>query len=159
MEKITIADYKPSHQTGIDQMMQGIEKEFTTPISSAQSTRINEVYLLPDHKFWVALHENRIVGTIGLSLFSNNNAVLKRMMVDKVYRGSHYNTATLLLQRSLAWAREHGFEHISLGTMEQFKAAQKFYLKHGFTEIKKEELPSDYNSNPIDTLFYSVLLK
>jgi N-acetylglutamate synthase-like GNAT family acetyltransferase len=156
VEKINIIDYKPEHQEGIEEMMTGIAKEFTIPITSPQSTRINEVYHLPDQKFWVALHENKIAGTIGLSLFSNNNAVLKRMMVDKNYRGKKYNTATLLLNTSMTWAKERGIKQIYLGTMEQFKAAQNFYTKQGFVKIKKEELPFDYSPNPIDSLFYKI---
>jgi len=156
--KIRITDYKPEYQEGINRMMSGIEKEFTLAITSQQSTRIHEVYRLPDQKFWVALHENKIVGTIGLHLFLNNTAVLKRMMVDKNYRGKDYKTATRLLNKSFTWAREQGVKQIYLGTMEQFKAAQRFYLKHGFTEIPKEELPADYTSNPIDVLFYKIKL-
>ena len=40
--------------------------------------------------------------------------------------------------------------------MDQFTAAKKFYLKNGFVEIKKEELPRDYSSNPMDTIFYKL---
>jgi len=86
-------------------MMSSIAKEFPISVTSPQSTRIKEVYHLPDQEFWVALHNNKIVGTIGLSLFSNNNAVLKRMMVDKDHRGKEYNTAVLLLNKSLDWAK------------------------------------------------------
>ena len=159
MEKIQIHDYKTEYQEGINLMMSGIEREFPISITSPQSTRINEVYHLPDQEFWVALHGDKIVGTAGLHLFSNNNAILKRMMVDKNYRGSEYKTATLLLEKSIEWAKSRDIRCILLGTMEQFKAAQAFYIKHGFTEIRKEELPSDYSPNPIDSLFYKIDLK
>ena len=86
MEGIRITDYNSDHQEEIDQMMVGIEMEFSIPITSPKSPRIYEVYQNSDHKFWVALYENKVVGTIGLSLFSNNNAVLKRMMVTKEFR-------------------------------------------------------------------------
>lgn len=159
MSRIIIADYDPSYQEGIDQMMKGIELEFPIPITSPQSTRIHEVYLLPDQKFWVALLDSTVVGTIGLSLFSDGCAVVKRMMVDKNYRGKNFLTATLLLNISFEWARNKGFRHIYLGTMEQFTAAQRFYLKNGFWEITKDELPPDYVPNPIDSIYYRTELK
>lgn len=158
MNAIKITDYDLSHQGGIDQMMVGIQAEFPVSITSPQSTRIYEVYQLSDQKFWVALCEERVVGTIGLSLFSNHKAVLKRMMVDKNFRGKTFNTATLLLEKTLNWAKQKGFKEIYLGTMEQFKAAQQFYLKTGFIEINKKDLPSDYDPNPIDTLFFKIKL-
>jgi len=152
---IITAEYKPEFQKGIDLMMQGIEKEFPIPITSSQSTRIHEVYHLPDQKFWVALHNDQLVGTIGLSLFKENFAVLKRMMVDKNYRGKQFNTASHLLNKSLDWAKDKGITKIYLGTMDQFHAAQNFYEKNGFQKIKKVELPASYAPNPIDTLYYT----
>lgn len=160
MIPVRIVEYNPGYQPGINQMMAGIEKEFPVPITGPQYTKIYEVYKFPDHKFWVALHGDKVVGTIGLTLFSNGVAILKRMMVAKDYRGKDsivngFNTAALLLNESLNWAKEKGFKQVSLGTMDQFKAAQSFYVKNGFREIKKEGLPAEYTSNPIDTLFYS----
>ncbi|PBQ32934.1 GNAT family N-acetyltransferase [Sphingobacteriaceae bacterium] len=154
MEPVRIINYSPEYQGSIDQMMKGIEKEFPLPITSPQSTRINEVYHLEDQKFWLALHEQKVVGTIGLSLFSNGEAVLKRMMVDKAYRGKGFETASLLLTKALDWGKKEGYSKIYLGTMDQFLAAQKFYLKNGFKAITKDQLPKDYSPNPIDTLYY-----
>lgn len=158
MGGIKITEYKPEFQNGIDQMMLGIQAEFPISITSEQSTRINEVYQLTDQKFWVAFYEDKIVGTVGLQLYANHKAVLKRMMVDKSYRGKINNTAGLLLEQSISWAKEKGVNEIYLGTMDQFVAAQKFYLNRGFTEINMEDLPPDYHSNPIDTLYYKIQL-
>ena len=158
MGGIKIAEYKPEYQEEINQMMLGIQDEFPVSISSPQSTRIQEVYHLTNQKFWVAFYQDKIVGTVGVQLYQNRKAVLKRMMVDKSYRGKIYNTAGLLLDQSINWAQEKGVQEIYLGTMQQFIAAQKFYVNRGFSEIKLEDLPEDYTSNPIDTLFYKICL-
>jgi N-acetylglutamate synthase-like GNAT family acetyltransferase len=158
MGGIKITEYKPEFQNGIDQMMLGIQAEFPISITSAQSTRINEVYQLTNQKFWVAFYEDKVVGTVGIQLFANDKAVLKRMMVDKRYRGKVNNTAGLLLEQSINWAKEKRVKELFLGTMDQFVAAQKFYLNRGFTEITLEDLPSDYHSNPIDSLYYRIHL-
>jgi N-acetylglutamate synthase-like GNAT family acetyltransferase len=154
VEEIKICDYHPRFQEGIERMMEIIQEEFEVSITSPQSTRIYEVYKRTDQKFWVALQDETVAGTIGLELYDNGNGVIKRMMVGKDFRGEIFRTAELLLNKAFEWGREQGVKTIYLGTMEQFRAAQKFYVKKGFTEITKEELPSDYHSNPIDSLYY-----
>jgi len=51
-------------------------------------------------------------------------------------------------------AAQQGCRTMLLGTMTQFVAAQKFYLKNGFESISKDELPEDFHPNPVDSLFY-----
>jgi N-acetylglutamate synthase-like GNAT family acetyltransferase len=151
---ITITDYDPKYQNGIDKMMEGITKEYSEPITSSHSTKIYEAYKLPNQKYWVALHEGQVVGTAGMVLFSPGNGVLKRMMVDKEFRGGNYSTAQLLLNKSMGWAKENSAHTIYLGTMDQFKAAQNFYQKNGFKEIALNQLPKDMPVNPMDSIHY-----
>lgn len=134
-----------------------IQQEFSEQITSRHSTVLPEVYNLPQQKYWVALHGEIVASTIGLVLYENGNAVVKRMMVDPGYRGKDFPTAKLLLDTAFTWAHEHSVQRIYLGTMKQFVAAQKFYLKNGFVEIEKKELPPDYSINPMDTLFYKLI--
>ena len=91
---------------------------------------------------------------MGLELLSNGNAVLKRMMTDKEYRGAGSGLAAKLLHLAVDWGRSQEVKAIYLGTMSQFKAAQKFYTKHGCIEVRTSQLPSDMPINPIDSLFY-----
>ncbi|HET6989748.1 MAG TPA: GNAT family N-acetyltransferase, partial [Bacteroidia bacterium] len=147
---------KPEFQPAINEMMMRIQQEFAEKITSRHSTVIPEVYQLPDQKYWVAFHEKTVIGTIGIVLHAGHSAVVKRMMVDPGYRGNRFPTAKSLLETCFNWARQHSVQTIYLGTMTQFVAAQKFYVKNGFVEIRKEELPSDYNPNPMDTLFYKL---
>jgi GNAT superfamily N-acetyltransferase len=136
-------------------MMAGIQFEFSEVITTKHSTIIKEVYRLPHQKYWVALHGQKVVGTIGIVLYGHS-AVIKRMMVDKAFRGSAFNTAKKLMDKAIEWAKEFSAKKIFLGTMQQFKAAQKFYLKNGFVEIAIGKLPSDYPPNPMDTIFYEL---
>jgi N-acetylglutamate synthase-like GNAT family acetyltransferase len=156
VETIEIVAYKPEFQQGIDDMMIRIQQEYAEQITSRHSTIIKDVYQLPRQKYWVALHNEKVIGTIGFVLFSDADTVMKRMMVDPAYRGKHFPTAKLLLETGLKWAKENGAKKIYLGTMEQFKAAQGFYSKNGFEEIKMEELPEGYPQNPMDTVFYKL---
>jgi len=154
VETIKIIRYDPAFQPAIDRMMEGIAAEFAEPISSSQSAILPKVYNLPGHRFWIALHGNEVAGTIGFILLSNQNVVVKRMMVARQFRG-RFRTASLLLKTGIEWARKRGAKRIYLGTMEQFIAAQKFYEKNGFIEIDLNDLPLDYQPNPIDSKHYS----
>jgi hypothetical protein len=133
MASIVIKEYDPLYQEGINLMMRTIEAEFAEAITGPQSTIIKEVYQLPGQKFWVALHNKEVVGTIGMVLKENLFAEVKRMM---------------------EWTLQQGIKTVYLGTMNQFKAAQRFYEKQGFISIPPSLLPKEYKINPIDTLFY-----
>lgn len=133
-------------------MMQAIALEFEKPIFTAHSKKIADVFQLPGHKFWVATADNKVIGTIGLVTLSNDNMVLKSMFVDKAFRGR--SVSSLLMQALIDWATEHGCKHVYLGTMQQFTAAQRFYEKNGFTKCNREDLPSDFVANTLDTIFY-----
>jgi GNAT superfamily N-acetyltransferase len=153
MSEFRVVEYQPCYQVGVDEMMEGIAGEFVEAINGPQSTRLGEVFDLPGRRFWVALVGERVVGTVGLELLSDGNAVLKRMMTDRQYRGAS-GLAALLLGTALEWGRSLGVDRVYLGTMVQFKAAQRFYVKHGFVEVALDELPGDMSVNPIDGLFY-----
>jgi N-acetylglutamate synthase-like GNAT family acetyltransferase len=89
---------------------------------------------LPD-KYWLALKENEVIGTVGLLFIQPQNAILKSMMVRKDFRGRMHGLSRLLLQKAMDCCLEKEIEEIYLGTMAQFKAAQKFYQKNGFKRI------------------------
>jgi N-acetylglutamate synthase-like GNAT family acetyltransferase len=157
VEAIRIEEYQPEFQPSIDEMMVNIQKEFNEEITSKHSTVLKDVYQLPRQKYWVAFHEQTVIGTIGMVLHCENSAVVKRMMVSPQHRGNKFPTAKVLLETGFDWAKKHGVKSVYLGTMKQFVGAQKFYMKNGFVEIRKDELPADYDPNPMDTLYYKLI--
>jgi len=148
-------EYDPSFQGSINFMMEGIQSEYPEMITTHHSTKMQEVFHLPGQKYWVALAGEQVAGTIGIVLFEKDKAVLKRMMVNKKFRGENYGTAASLMKVALDWASNNGASIVYLGTMKQFVAARRFYLKHGYTEISENALPSSYPQNPMDSVFFS----
>jgi len=151
---IIITGYTPDHQTGIADLLDGIQAEFTESIY-ARSTPGREV-LLPPVTYWVALQDGVVVGTAGIAALAYGNAMLKGMMVQQEQRGT--GLAARLLDAVLGYAATMGAEQLYLGTMTQFKAAQRFYNKHGFRRITMQELPADFIINPVDDVFFSLAL-
>ena len=63
--------------------------------------------------------------------------------------GFHYFPDTLL-----HWSQEQQVRTIVLGSIERFEAARKFYIRNGFEEMAKQDLPPKFPRMPLDTLFF-----
>lgn len=146
---IKIHLFKQDYQSGINDMMNDIVNEFELPISNENKSRIQSL-----DKYWVAIDSKKIIGSVGVLKTNNADATLKNMFVKKEYRGKDYRLAQMLLYKVIDWCHSEDIDNIYLGTMNQFKAAHKFYEKHGFQKISTSELPSVFIRNPIDDVFY-----
>jgi len=150
MHKIIPFDIR--YQEAISSMMDKIQEEFDIPFRNPDGRTIADV-VDDENLFWIALDGERVLGTIGLSRIDNQNAFLRYLFVAKEGRGSA-GVSQMLLDTALREAAKENYEHIYLGTMEQFKAAQKFYIKNHFVCIPKEALPELMPVSPMDLLFY-----
>jgi len=151
---IRILPYSNKYKDQINSMLIEIDSEFELSISNIEASEKSK----PLDNYCVALDQDRIVGTIGLIKIDDESIVLKNMFVRKSHRGSTIGLSASLLQEVLDWCKLAKATHIYLGTMSQFYAAHKFYEKNGFQKIAKNELPLNFNANPIDDVFYKKLL-
>lgn len=151
----TIAPFEIRHQSKIDELMNEIQKEFEIPFRSPERVPVFE-YVLSGHQFWVALQDDQLIGTIGLTCFDSDTGIIRNMFVAKEFRGKQPGVAKGLLDTALDKAKGLNYKQVYLGTMEQFKAAQKFYSKNNFVLIPSTDLPPNMTFNPVDDLFYIV---
>ena len=119
-KEVTIIPFCKEHQNDIDSMMESIAMEFQEPIFTTQSKKIVEVFQSSNNRFWVAIINLKVVGTIGLTKLSNSNIALKSMFVNKPFRGQ--GISILLLENLISWATKNNYKQIYLGTMTQFLA-------------------------------------
>ncbi len=161
-DAIKIATYTDKYKQDVINLIVNIQQnEFSIPIKSSDQPDLNNIpnfYQTDRGNFWVALHNDAVVGTISLLDIDNNQAVLRKMFVDKNFRGTHFNTAHLLLKTLLDWAYENNFKEIYLGTTSKFLAAHRFYEKNGFILIDKSDLPKKFPVMEVDVKFYKYLL-
>jgi RimJ/RimL family protein N-acetyltransferase len=115
---------------------------------------IEEFYQNGNGNFWVALYGDKVVGTISLLDIGNQEVALRKMFVDKEYRGAKYKTASLLLNNAIKWAKEKSIKSIYLGTTPQFLAAHRFYEKNGFKSVEVTDLPGKFPVMKVDKIFY-----
>lgn len=149
----SIIPFIEAHQPAIEDLMNEIQQEFELPFRNPNSVSVSE-YVQSGNHFWVALYGDRVVGTIGLSCFDCDKGVLRNMFVAKEHRGGRSAIAKSLLDTALDKAKSLDYAAIYLGTMDQFKAAQRFYSKNEFVLISKGDLLETMSFNPVDTLFY-----
>ncbi len=86
--------------------------------------------------FWVVENAHEIVGSFGIENRGAGDTELRRMYLDKGYRGS--GTAQRMLCCAEAEARSLGFTKMIVSTARIQKAADRFYRKSEFQQIRTE---------------------
>ncbi|MFT4414356.1 GNAT family N-acetyltransferase [Fredinandcohnia humi] len=153
-----VVKYSNEYQAQVvDLILQIQQQEYNINITKEDQPdlfTIEDFYQIGNGNFWVALYEGKVVGTISLLDIGNQQVALRKMFVDKNYRGPTYKTASHLLHNSLEWAKIMSVDSVYLGTTPQFLAAHRFYEKNGFVTIMSEELPDSFPVLKIDKKFY-----
>jgi len=158
-----LQSYLPVYKEEVANLILTIQKtEFEIPITLEQQPDLNDItnfYQSNNGNFWIALVNNKVVGTIALLDIGNHQGALRKMFVDTNYRGKHLGIGKKLLDNLFEWAKEKQFKEILLGTTAKFLAAQRFYEKNGFIEIGKELLPINFPVMSVDVKFYKFILE
>lgn len=133
------------------------EDEFNitvTPTLNAGIMRAEEEYYFNNsYNFWYAVNsEGEVIGSIGLKKIDDSRGELKKFFVAEKFRGM--GVAQKLMAKVLESAQNHGIKTLYLGTVHVLKAAHRFYEKLGFQKIAKSQLPSEFESNEVDTDFF-----
>ncbi len=156
--EIRINEFSLEYQEEILNLIVTIQqKEFGIAITAEDQPdlcSIREFYQKGAGNFWVALFNDKVIGTISLLDIGHGRAALRKMFVDKAYRGERYQVAFRLLDTLLKWAELKKIKEIYLGTTSKFLAAHRFYEKNGFWKIDKTALPGAFPVMKVDTRFY-----
>ncbi len=155
---MTIHPFTPEYEDEVVDLIVGIQRgEFGIDIDAERQPDLRSIpgyYQVGAGNFWVALAEGRVVGTISLLDIGGHQGALRKMFVHPDFRGPAAGTARRLLETLVQWAAERSFREIYLGTTPFFHAAHRFYEKHGFSEIAKDQLPRSFPIMEVDTRFY-----
>lgn len=154
--------YDKKYQQGIVDLILSIQQqEFGVPITINDQPDLQNIasfYMKGNGNFWIAVDEEKVVGTIALVDIGNSQAVLRKMFVHKDYRGKEKGTAQALIDTLFEWARNKQLQAIFLGTIDNMLAAHRFYRKNGFSEIAKEQLPPSFPVMAVDNRFFVLSL-
>ncbi len=162
MAEVTIEIYTDTSKNEVADLILHIQNdEFGIPITLALQPDLNKIpefYQTNSGNFWIAKNGGKIIGTISLLDIGDHKGALRKMFVHKDFRGKRFGAGQKLLNTLLDWARQKGITEIFLGTTEKFIAAQRFYEKNGFEEIKKQDLPANFPIMEVDIKFYRFLV-
>jgi len=155
--RIEIKPYIDVYQDEVVNLIYKIQAEFDLPMTVEDQPDVQQIskhYQIGCGNFWAAFHKGLVIGTIGLIDIGNHQAALRKMFVDKNYRGKEMGVAKSLLCTLVDWCKANEIRDIYLGTRSMFLAAHQFYQKNGFDEISKNALPGSFVINPVDSKFY-----
>jgi GNAT superfamily N-acetyltransferase len=118
----------------------GMEKLFEQYIATTIDGELKQLLeVFSDAKrnaFWVVESADEIVGSFGIESCNFNQTELRRMYLDEDYRG--LGIAQRMLDCAEAEARALGFTRMIVSTAQIQKAADRFYRKSGFLQIRTE---------------------
>ena len=158
MGLVKVEPYQGLHDEEIISHVLSIQAgEFHIPITRADQPdlcAIKEFYQKGAGNFWLALWDGKVIGTLGLLDIGRQQGALRKMFVQKDFRGAKYRAAQSLLEETLNWAKEKNFRQLFLGTTPAYLAAHQFYRKNGFLEIQMTDLPENFPVMKVDTIFF-----
>lgn len=149
--QITIREIRKEDNASVEQIIRTCLDEFGAPhVGTAWADpflgRFSEVYAAEGNCYWVAVDKSgTVLGGTGIGGFLEDPKVceLQKMYCLPVIRGT--GTAQKLLDKALAYAKEY-YDVCFLETLDNMKAAQRFYEKNGFVKVPKA---------PVDTGHYA----
>lgn len=117
----------------------------------ADAIRFPGPYVPPHGAIWIAQAGDEAIGCVALRPLPGAIGEVKRMYVDRAWRGRGVGRA--LLETLIAHARAIGYHHLRLGTIADMTAARSLYHSLGFVPIER------YRADEmVDTEFYELTL-
>ena len=83
-------------------------------------------------RFWIALREKAVIGTVAVKDAGNGEAFLKRMFCLPRYHGKGLGQE--LLNTAISFARMRCYTRMLLTTHKSMERARRFYEKNGFEQ-------------------------
>jgi len=129
------------HSLGIDLCFQNFETELA---------ELPGEYVAPLGGLLVAHVDGEAAGCCAFRPLLNsdypNACEMKRLFVRRVFRG--FGLGRQLVERTMLLARQAGYDHILLDTLDDMEAARALYLDAGFVEV------APYYHNPLAGAHY-----
>ncbi len=158
LKKFEIVEFDDRYQEAIERLVLPIQQvEFGVRITREEQpdlTNIRSIFQTGNGNFWIAVRGDHLVGTIGVVDIGDHMVALKKMFVDKSYRGKDAGVAQSLMDTAKRWCSQKNVRSVLLGTTAQMTAAHRFYEKNGFIEVPMDMLPGSFPVVHVDTKFY-----
>lgn len=152
---ISIEKFCDSDTNDVIDLVLHFQNDGTRPIITVDDQpdllNITKEYIDAGGYFWVAKNDNRLIGSIGLMLYTKEIAILKKFFVYEDYQGAPHHLGQRLYAGLIDFAKKKGIKTLLLDTPRNTTRAHKFYEKAGFKLIDESELPVTF-SHPYSDL-------
>jgi N-acetylglutamate synthase-like GNAT family acetyltransferase len=117
--------------------MEQVFEQYIGTTISGELVSLSEVFSeAMNNAFWVVERQDEIVGCFGIESHSETNTELRRMYLDREFRGG--GIAKRMLECAEDQARSLGFRKMLVSTAEIQRAADRFYRRSGFRQVRVE---------------------
>ena len=155
---ISIIQFEDSYAQDVIDLVLHFQNDGTRPFVTVNDQPdmldIKENYINAGGDFWIAVDNDKLIGSIGIMPYSKEIAVLKKFFVYEAYQGEPFHLGQKLYAAFLSFAKEKGFTTILLDTPHNTVRAHKFYEKAGFKKIAENELPLKFSHPYKDCDFF-----
>ena len=115
-----------------------LDQEFSVEQKAYPATDLDAIethYRGPRDVFLVALEDRRIVGTVAVKEDDAKTALLRRLFVDRSYRGKRYGSQ--LVDQALAFCRGKGYKQVAFRGTTSMDKALGLMQRKGFAEKER----------------------
>ena len=109
-EKIRIVPYESTFQEEVVDLIVHIQqKEYNVSITKEEQPDLLEIetFYQKDHgNFWVAIYDGKVVGTVALLDIENHQVALRKMFVQKEFRGKNGAHHICCFKTAISWAED-----------------------------------------------------
>ena len=132
----------PRDTPQVKQLIRGIlDKEFRAEHHVYSEPDLDDpasYYGGPKDIFLVAEKDGAIIGTVAIKEDAPDTALLRRIFLNKAFRGQGYGEK--LLQKALAFCFEQQYQNVTFRGTATMQAALQLCLKEGFKETDVAEM-------------------
>jgi GNAT superfamily N-acetyltransferase len=139
-ELVHLRSYGPADQTAVARLYTDglFEGQITSNDTGADIENIQEAYFsTPDDHFWVAEHEGKVLGMIGVAR-DGHTAEIRRLRVDKEWQ--HTTLGARLVELALNHCKEHGELKVVLDTRFERDYVMELFARFGFHHTRTKNL-------------------
>ena len=117
--------------------MEELFEQYIATTISGELARLSEVFSeAKKNAFWIVDHQGGIVGCFGIESHNETDTELRRMYLDREFRGA--GVAKGMLECAEELARSLGFRKMLASTAEIQRAADRFYRRSGYRQVRVE---------------------
>ena len=142
MNTVEIIEFQPQYEQAVKDLIYLVLRSLKVENKYPEINRDTDLdYIQEKYKergrFWLAIKDDKLIGTVAIEEMDKDTAKLKRMFVLPDFQGT--GIGQKLFDTALSFAKEKGYKTIRLNTDKMMNRAHRFYEKNGFHRTGKDE--------------------